>query len=188
LADGSKQQTWIEQKSLRPFKDEPEKPQVLFALEGLGMGWGLIDYRYRDLFVRLDAEKGCAVGDISLNAGFSPSWSFHDAAEIATGAPAGYLDTPDIGVLLRDHRDAIFETISSSEGQTSIAAIRESHYDEQAADRAALRLPDGLARLRVQIEEQRQLDRTRYRDWTLIAVLVVAVISLLVWQHLRLQS
>ena len=33
----------------RAFRKVREKPVVAFAIEGLGMGWGLIDFRYREL-------------------------------------------------------------------------------------------------------------------------------------------
>jgi hypothetical protein len=182
LTDKPTKPTHIESMALRPFRRALHKPTVVFAIEGLGMGWGLIDYRYRDLSIRLDAEKGYAIAFASLSEDFSPSWYFHDVLQVATGNDPGSLSTQELSErVIRDY-DSILETLSSEQGRSGLAAIQSPHFAEWAAESAAWRDPAKQAAIKAQIEEARRVERKlwrpKYRDWAIIAALLAALFGL----------
>jgi hypothetical protein len=188
LPDKPKKPSHIETMALRPFRRERRKPVVLFAVEGLGMGWGLIDYRYRELCFRLDAEKGYAVGFVSHSVDFSQSWYLHDVAQVVTGDPPGYLSAQELSALILRRYDAIWAAISSESGRARIAAIQSPHFQAWATESAGWRDPAEQSAITVQIEDARRSQRIvwkpKYGDWALIALLGPAVLGLLAYYYL----
>jgi hypothetical protein len=184
-AEGRRKPTQIETMVLRAFGRAREKPVILFAIEGLGMGWGLIDFRYRDLRVRLDAEKGCAVAFLALSDEFTPCWYLHDALKVATGIDQGYLGEQELCARLARNYEPVMRAVASKPGQAKLAAMQSPQFAEWAAESAKWRSPAEQARFATMIAETRQRERAywrpKHRDWALIAILLTAVIGLSVY-------
>jgi len=156
---------YIEREVLRAFRRASEQPVVLYAAEGLGNGWGLIDFRYRKLYVRLDAEKGCAIAFLALSGEFSPSWYAHDALEIARGGDPAYMSTARLCDQLLQHYDEVLATISTEGGQQRIAAIQSPSFKLWAEESAGWRSPVRQAELATMIADAKRRDAEEMRRW-----------------------
>ena len=180
--------TNIELRVRRAFKKVGEKPVVSFTIEGLGMGWGRIDFRYRDLSVRMDAEKGYAIGFVALTDGFSPCWYLHDVLELVTGINQGYLSAQALCERLIGHYDAVVAAVTSDTGRDALARMQNPRFNEWATESATWRDPAEQARIAAQIERARGFDRQLWRSWgpklrdgALILLLLAGIVGVLIY-------
>jgi hypothetical protein len=152
------------------------------------MGWGVIDFRYRELYVRLDADRGYATAFLALTSEFSPSWHAHDVLRVVRGGPdPEYMSTERLCEELFHHYNDVVSTLSSERGRDRLAALQSPHFDKWAADSAKEREPARRVELVTLMDEQRRQDagwlvRVIFRDWWLArAALVGAAVVLWVY-------
>jgi hypothetical protein len=190
MAEKPTKVTDIERAIMRPFRRNRDKPVILFALEGFGPGWGIIDFKYRDLFIRADAEKGYAVAFIALSDSFSPTWYFHHVLTAVTGFRSTYMSARELSSNLLRHYEAILQTISTEAGRERVASLQDFDVDKSATESAKLRDSAEQASLAVGIKDAQRFERElwgpTYRAFAIRAGLVVCtgflIFVCLVWR------
>jgi len=135
--------------------------------------------------VRLDAEKGYAVGFVAWSGEFDPCWYLHDVLEVSTVKPPGSLSPEQMTRSLVTYYDDIVKTLSSDLGLAHIEAMQSPYFDEWAAESAALRDPANQASLAGRIKEagkfNRQLWGPIYRRWALTTSLAALGVAAMVY-------
>src|SRR4051794_17138119 len=122
MNDVAPKKTVTARNALRPFSIFA-RPEVIFAMDGGGNGYGRVTYRYREVYVRLETEMGVATADVSLAPDFSRSWPLNVALPFLPQSYETHLTSAELGGILIAHYELIHNLLRTEEGQ---ARLQES--------------------------------------------------------------
>jgi len=124
MARGEVGQTRTAKEALRAFI-APDLPEVISEVDGASNGYGRVTYRYRQIYVQLETEMGCAAADLATDPEFSATWPFDAVLAIVPGSGPDNMSSTELARLLTSQYDAIYELLSTKEGRERLDQSKE---------------------------------------------------------------